>query len=32
EAENPAYPPIVLQDGQELQIFGVVTSCIHPVK
>ena len=32
EAENPAYQPIVLQDGQELQIFGVVTSCIHPVK
>lgn len=32
DAENPAYQPIALKDGQELQIFGVVTSCIHPVK
>ncbi len=24
-AENPAYPPIELSDGQELRIWGVVT-------
>lgn len=27
-AENPAYAPICLADGQELQIWGVVTACI----
>lgn len=32
DAENPGYQPIELQDGQELIIFGVVTSCIHPIK
>ncbi len=26
--ENPAYPPIELQDGQELEIWGVVTGCV----
>lgn len=26
--ENPAYPPIQLQPGQELQIWGVVTGCV----
>ena len=31
-AENPEFPPIELQDGQELVIFGVVTSSIHAVK
>lgn len=24
-AENPAYPPLVLKEGQELEIWGVVT-------
>ncbi|BAK76485.1 peptidase S24 and S26 domain protein [Pseudogulbenkiania sp. NH8B] len=26
--ENPAYPPIELHNGQELQVWGVVTGCI----
>ena len=26
---NPEYPDIVLFDGSELRVFGVVTSCIH---
>ncbi|TCV79958.1 LexA family protein [Sulfurirhabdus autotrophica] len=30
-AENPDYPPIVLKDGQEITIWGVVTSVIHKV-
>ncbi len=29
--ENPAYPVIRFQDGQELRIWGVVTSAIHRV-
>ena len=29
EAANSDYPPIILSDGMELRIFGVVTSCIH---
>ena len=28
-AENPDYPAIEFKDGQELQIWGVVTSVIH---
>jgi DNA polymerase V len=28
-AENPLYPPIVLKDGQELIIWGVVTRNLH---
>jgi DNA polymerase V len=28
-AENPLYPPIVLKDGQELLIWGVVTRNLH---
>ncbi|MFD2274764.1 LexA family protein [Undibacterium arcticum] len=28
-AENPAYPPIVLKEGQELRIWGVVTFNLH---
>ena len=28
-AENPDYAPIELKDGQELQVWGVVTSVIH---
>ncbi|WP_407923603.1 LexA family protein [Chromobacterium paludis] len=28
-AANPAYPPIVPADGQELQIWGVVTACLR---
>jgi DNA polymerase V len=31
-SENPHYPPIRLKEGQELLVFGVVTSSIHPVK
>jgi len=31
-AENPEYPPIRLQEGQELSIWGVVTSSVHQVK
>ena len=29
EAANADYPPIILSEGMELRIFGVVTSCIH---
>ncbi len=29
--ENPAYPVIRFQEGQELRIWGVVTSAIHRV-
>ena len=28
-AENPLYPPIVVKDGQELVIWGVVTRNLH---
>ena len=31
-AENSKYVPICLQDGQELTIWGVVTSSVHQVK
>ncbi len=31
-AENPAYEPIEFQDGQELTIWGVVTSVIQRFK
>ena len=31
-AENPEYSPIELQDGQELQVWGVVTSVIHSLR
>jgi DNA polymerase V len=31
-AENPAYAPIELQDGQELTIWGVVTSVIQRIR
>jgi DNA polymerase V len=31
-AENPKYAPIRLQEGQELTIWGVVTSSVHQVK
>lgn len=31
-AENPNYAPICLQEGQELSIWGVVTSSVHQVK
>lgn len=27
--ENPAYPVICFQDGQELRIWGVVTNAVH---
>jgi len=27
--ENPAYPPIAIGDGAELQVWGVVTYSIH---
>lgn len=29
KAENPAYPPIELKDGQELEIWGVVSHVVH---
>ncbi|MBC3871903.1 translesion error-prone DNA polymerase V autoproteolytic subunit [Undibacterium oligocarboniphilum] len=28
-AENPAFPPIILKEGQELRIWGVVTFNLH---
>ncbi|MDO8729401.1 MAG: hypothetical protein Q7K26_06030 [bacterium] len=28
-AENSAFPPIALKDGQELRIWGVVTFNLH---
>jgi len=31
-AENPEYAPIELQEGQELQVWGVVTSVIHSLR
>ena len=31
-AENPDYAPIELQEGQELQVWGVVTSVIHQLR
>ncbi|GAB1411705.1 translesion error-prone DNA polymerase V autoproteolytic subunit [Candidatus Desulfobacillus denitrificans] len=31
-AENPAFAPIELKDGQELAVWGVVTSVIHRVR
>lgn len=31
-AENPKYPPIQFKEGQELTLFGVVTSSIHHVR
>lgn len=31
-AENPAYAPIEFQDGQELMVWGVVTSIIQKLK
>jgi DNA polymerase V len=30
-AENPAYSDIIIQEGTELIIWGVVTNVIHPV-
>ncbi|WP_370691439.1 LexA family protein [Methylicorpusculum sp.] len=30
-AENPAYPDIVVQDGMDMVIWGVVTNVIHSV-
>lgn len=30
--DNPLFQPIEFKDGQELQIFGVVTNVIHPLK
>lgn len=29
KAENPNYPPIELHDGQELEIWGVVSHVVH---
>lgn len=31
-SENPQFDPIEFKEGQELQIFGVVTNVIHPLK
>ena len=30
-AENPDFAPIELMDGQELQVWGVVTNVVHQV-
>lgn len=30
--ENPEFQPIEFRDGQELQVWGVVTNAIHPIK
>lgn len=30
-AENPAYPPIIIKQGDELHIWGVVTHVIHQI-
>jgi DNA polymerase V len=29
--ENPNYPPILVDEGMELQVWGIVTNVIHPV-
>jgi DNA polymerase V len=29
--ENPNYPPILIDEGMELQVWGIVTNVIHPV-
>lgn len=29
QAENPSYPPIELRDGQELEVWGVVSHVVH---
>ena len=29
EPANPAYQEILIKDGSELKLFGVVTACIH---
>ena len=29
KAENPLYPPIELHDGQELEVWGVVSHVVH---
>lgn len=29
---NPDFPPIILQEGQELEMFGVVTFVLHKTK
>jgi len=31
-AENPKYAPICLHEGQELSIWGVVTSSVHQIR
>ncbi len=31
QAENPEFPPIILQEGEELCIWGVVTRVLHRV-
>ena len=30
-AENPNYPPVAITESMEFQIWGVVTSAIHPL-
>lgn len=30
-AENPAFPPIVIKEFQQFELWGVVTSVIHPL-
>lgn len=31
-AENPDFAPIEFQEGQELQIWGIVTSVVHKLR
>lgn len=31
QAENPSYPPLLLREGQEMSVFGVVTFVLHKV-
>ena len=31
-SENPSYPPINLADGQDLVVWGVVTTCVHSLR
>lgn len=32
QAANPKYPPIVIKDGVDFEVFGVVSSVIHQFK
>jgi len=32
DAENPAQPPIILKEGMEMTVLGVIKHCIHTLK